>query len=473
MPRTRKENTQMASVPDLKDRVAALIRKHAMLNGGETVLVGLSGGPDSVCLLSMLNSLREELSLSIHAVYVNHNLRPDETPQEIEFCRDLCQKLGINFVLKSIDVTSFAKESGLNRQEAARELRYKAFDEAAFEVNARRIALAHNADDQVETIFMRLLRGSGPRGLSGIPAKRKNIIRPLIEIERAEIEEFLDAEGLSFIVDSSNLKTDYFRNRIRRSLTPVLKGLNPSIAHTVMNTVSVFQEEERYFDIIVTKTLMRMISRKKDGRIEIFLAPMEGLEKVILRRVLRRAIDETSGLRGINFIHIEDIIRLIKDGSAGDRVYLPRGIRVIKEYSLLVITSRAPSKIGIYKIQPPSDTALREAGVVMRASFEEKGEDCGDGKSSVLLDAGKMEFPLTARRRVEGDFFYPMGFGKKKKLQDFFVDEKVPRDERDSVPIIVSGKDVVWVAGYRPDERYRATEKTTKFLRLDILKGNF
>lgn len=455
------------------DKVTATIKKHLMLREGETVLIGLSGGPDSVCLLHVLDKIKGEYNLSLHAVYIDHNLRPDETPKEIEFCRDLCKKLNVNFIVKSIDVNSYLKEHGLNKQEAARELRYKIFDETAFEINADKIALAHNADDQAETLFMRLIRGAGPKGLSGIPVKRGNIIRPLIEIERSTIEDFLNNEKIGFVVDSSNLKTDYFRNRIRLSLMPELKKLNPNLINSLITTISILQEEERYFDIIVTKTLMKLISRKTANRIELFLTPMEIMDRVILRRVLRRAIDETESLRGISFVHIEDISGLIKGGKPGDRLYLPKGIRVIKEYALLVITSELPVKMGDYELQPPGEVIINEAGIVIKASFEEKAEDFGDGKSSVLLDANRINFPLKIRPRVPGDFFFPLGFGKRKKLQDFFVDEKISRDERDSVPVVLSGKDIVWIAGYRADERFRVTDKTEKFLRLVILKSKF
>ena len=458
----------------LTDKVIGTIKKYSMLAGGETVLVGLSGGPDSVCLLYLLERLKIRFNLTLNAVYINHNLRPDEIPDEIEFCRKICNKLGINFIVKSIDVRSYMKEYGINKQEAARELRYRAFDETAFEINARKIALAHNADDQAETLFMRLIRGSGPKGLSSIPPHRKNIIRPLIETERSRIEDFLDNEKIGFLIDSSNLKTDYLRNRIRLSLMPELKKLNPNLVNSLLTTISIIQEEERYFEIIVTKTLMKMISRKSKTRIELFLSPMEIMETVILRRVLRRALEETENLKGMSFIHIEDIIGLIKEGRSGDRLYLPNGIRVIKEYSVLVITSEKPFKIAEYEINVPEEVAVKGAGVVIKASYEdEERRDSGDGRSSVLLDADKMKFPLKIRPRTIGDFFFPLGFGKRKKLQDFFVDEKVPRDERDKVPVLISGDEIVWIAGYRADERFKVTEKTKKFLRLVILKGKF
>ena len=456
----------------LVGRVADAIGRTALLGGGESVLVGLSGGPDSVCLLHLLHRLKDRFALTLHAVYVDHNLRPDETPAERGFCRDLCERLSVNFAVKSIDVSAFAKEKGLNKQEAARELRYAAFEAAAFELKAGKIALAHNADDQTETVLMRFLRGAGPRGLSGMPAKRGKIIRPLIGVERREIERFLFEENIPFVIDSSNLRTDYFRNRIRAELVPVMRQLNPSLAGTVADMVSILQEEERYFDLIVTKTLMKMISRKTAQRIELFLSPMEIMDKVILRRVLRRAIEETDSLRGMSFTHIEDIICLVKRSPSGGRLSLPRDIRVIKEYALLVITSEKPVRIDEYTLSPPCEVAVKGAGLVIKADFREDAGDGGDGRSSVLLDAGAMEFPLTVRPRAAGDFFFPMGFGKRKKLQDFFVDAKVQRDERDRIPVIVSGSDIVWIAGHRADERFKVKEDTKKILRLSVMKGN-
>ena len=458
---------------DFTGSIIKTINKHSMLKGGETVLVGLSGGPDSVCLLTVLHRIKDDFHLTIRAVYVDHNLRPGETPAEIAFCRDICGKMNVDFRVKSVDVKGYVKTYKLNKQEAARELRYKAFYEAAQETSADKIALAHNADDQAETIFMRLVRGTGPSGLTGIPAKRGALIRPLIEIERGEIEDFLESEHIRSIIDSSNLQTDYFRNRFRLMIMPELKKMNPGLIQSVNRTVSILQEEERYLGIIVTKTLMKMISRKTERRIELFLSPMEAMDIVILRRVLRRAVNETEGLKGIGFIHIEDIIRLIKDGKSGDRLYLPKGIRAIKDYSLLVITSEEPRQISSYELQVPGEVAIVGAGVVIKASYEEEAGDFGDGKTTVVLDAADMHVPLKIKPRKPGDWFYPYGFGKRKKLQDFFVDEKVARDERDSIPLVLSGDDIVWVAGYRADNRFRVSGNTKKFLRLVIVKGKF
>ena len=432
------------------------------------MLVGLSGGPDSVCLLIARDRLKEELKRKRHAIYIDHGLRPEETPDETEFCRKLCEGLSVPFIERSADVKTYAKEKGMNKQEAARELRYKVFDDVSAGINANRIALGHTADDQIETFFMRFLRGSGPAGLAGIPPVRGRIIRPLMEVERKEIEEFLDEQKQGYIIDSSNLKEDYFRNRLRLSFLPEIKRINPNIVQTVSRTMEILREEERYFAIQVTKTVMKLISRKSDLRIELFLTPMEMMEKVILRRVLRRAIDETKGLRGMGFAHIEDIIELIKQGRPGDRIYLPKGLRVIKNYGTLTITSEIPQRIGVFTLNVPGEAVIREIRAVITAGMEDKVEGYGDGKRVVVFDADKVEAFLSVRPRGKGDFFYPLGFGRRKKLQDFFVDEKVPRDERDSIPVVTSGDAIIWIAGYRGDARFKATEATKRFLRLEL-----
>ncbi len=450
------------------EKVRTTIAKYSMLSRGDMVLVGLSGGPDSVCLLTVLHKLKDEFHSKLHAVYVDHGLRPGETPDEIAFCRKLCDGLSVPLIVRSIDVKAYAKEQGMNKQEAARELRYKAFDEVFADLKASRLAMGHTADDQVETFLMRFFRGSGPVGLGGIPPVRARIIRPLIEIERSQIEAFLDEEQINFMVDSSNVKEDYLRNKLRLLVMPVIRKMNPGIVRTVSRTMDVLREEEKYFDLIVTMTLMKLISRKTELRIELFLTPMESMEKVILRRVLRRAIDETKGLRGMEFIHIEGIIDLIKKGRHGDRLSLPKGLRVVKTYSTLVMTSEPPQRLKALTLTVPGEVVLKEIRATIVASAEERVDSSGDGKTKAVFDADKAGALLTVRPREKGDVFYPLGFGKKKKLQDFFVDEKVPRDERDAIPIIVSGGNIVWIAGYRGDERFKVTEGTKRFLKLEF-----
>ncbi|TAN44874.1 MAG: tRNA lysidine(34) synthetase TilS [Nitrospirae bacterium] len=462
----------------LPDRIKATIKKYSMLVPGDRLLVGLSGGPDSVCLLTALCGLQKDLGTSVSAAYINHGLRPGEIPAEIAFCTALCTRLGVPFTVKAIEVKTYASTKKKNLQEAARELRYAAFDEIMAETGANKLALGHNADDQAETMLMRLFRGSGMTGLSGIPPVRNSIVRPLIETERTEIEKFLSDEnlkagahsGLSYVIDSSNLKDEYLRNKIRRHILPELKKHNTELISTLARTADIMRDEERYLELLVTKTLMRLISRKNDMAIELFTAPLEALDTVLLRRALRRAVDETASLRGIGFINIEDMTALIKKGRAGDRLHFHGGIRVIKGYSTVKITSEAPARLGSYKLDKNETLPLTETGLVLQASVVSSMErdPAARPKDTAFFNADMLKFPLTVRPRKSGDFFYPAGFGKKKKLQDFFVDEKVPRDERDAVPIVASGDDIIWVAGYRADERHKVDKSTGSILKLQL-----
>ncbi|MGB9891035.1 tRNA lysidine(34) synthetase TilS [Thermodesulfovibrio yellowstonii] len=456
---------------DIIKKVKQTIEKYNMLSVGDHVLVGLSGGPDSVCLLQILNILKSSYKLKISAAYIDHELRPDDVPKEIEFCKKLCESLNIPFYVQSINVKDFAKKEKISIQEAARILRYAALDQISININAHKIAVAHNADDQAETVIMRLLRGAGPAGLSGIPPVRKKIIRPLIEIERTEIERFLSEKNISYIIDPSNESMKYLRNKIRKTLMPVIKTVSPKATKIISKTADIIREENDYINVAVTKALMRLMSRKTDKTVELFCNPMEVLNIVILRRALRFAIDSVKGLKGLTFDHIEDIINLIKTGKTGDRVYLPKGIRAIKGYSTLIITSEPPKKLSTYEITEPQDIYLKESSIVLNLKEIKKEElqNFGDGKNVIYIDMDKIKFPLIVRARKSGDYFYPFGFGKKKKLQDFFVDEKIPRDERDTVPIIESDGNIVCIAGYRLDDRFKIDDNTKRCLQIKII----
>ncbi|MDA8388516.1 MAG: tRNA lysidine(34) synthetase TilS [Nitrospiraceae bacterium] len=465
----------------LQEKVLKTAKKFGMFGPGDTVLVGLSGGADSVCLLKILHAMTKEYNLALHAVYVDHGLRPDETPAEIEFAKRVAEGSAAVFHCEKIDVASYARQEGLGKQEAARILRYDVYEGLAGRLGANRIALGHTADDQTETFFMRLLRGGGRRGLSGIPPVRKikgkHIVRPLIETTRAEIEEFLAETGTDFITDPTNLKNEYTRNKIRHDLVPVLKKFNPNLDETILRTTQILAEEERYFESAVLKGLMRLLRDKTEEGVELFLVPLETMDTVLLRRTLRKVIELVRGIRGLDFGHVEDIIGLIKKGKPGDRLYLPGPVRAVKKYSTLLVTARPPARLGAYRLTCPGSVRFLETGALIKAYVERVGESArsaaegAPGSKKVVLDAEKTGLELTMRGRQNGDYFCPLGFGRRKKLQDFFVDEKVPRDERDGIPIVLSGDDIVWVAGMRADERFRAGEDAKNFLVLEITQA--
>jgi tRNA(Ile)-lysidine synthase len=466
------------------------IDKYGMLSAGDTVLAGLSGGPDSVCLLHVLKNLdmkltlketnHKALNLKLLAVYVDHGLRPDETPAEIEFCRTLCNKLGVEFMTRALPPLI---EKG-NKQDALRTLRYEVFTECAIRAGAKKIALGHNRDDQAETVLINLMRGAALAGLSGIPPVRGAYIRPLIDVSRADIEQYLADNNLEHVTDSSNLTDDYLRNRIRHNLLPHMLHFNPNLVDTLSRNAHVIREENDFLEFLTSKKLITLISRKSGDSIELFLSPLESMERVILRRVLKRATGVVEVLhKNIGANHIEDVLDLIKAGATGDRIHLPGGIRVIKSYSTLIITARPPSGILACELNVPGEAILREAKVVLRTEFcdppdvsiddsiiKSTATNATNNKYESYIDADKLKLPLNIRGRRNGDFFYPLGAGGRKKVQDFLVDEKIPRDERGAVPIVCSGEDIVWVAGMRLDDRFKVTGETRRCVRIE-LKG--
>lgn len=453
------------------DKVKQTIHKYAMIQPGDSILVGLSGGPDSVCLLTVLDRLKSELDIALTALYFDHGLRPHETPDEIDFCRDLCGALTVPFHVKKINVLEHAKATRLSKQESARELRYRTLKELAKTFGAHKIALGHHADDQAETILMRLFRGTGPSGLAGIPPVRNGIIRPLIETERKQIEQFLDTEGIGFMVDSSNLHDDYLRNRLRIHIMPAVKKLNRDVIKTMARAADICRDEERYFDLQVTKALMKLITRKTDRSIELFLAPLETMDMVLLRRVLRRALDETNGLREISFFHIEELIHLIRTGKAGDRIYLPAERRAIKKYATVLITAEPTKRIQTVPFDLSAPVSVPERDIVLVPKIvhrEHWNGGFGDGKQTAAFDADKLHAPLLIRSRMPGDIFCPLGLAHRKKIQDFFVDEKIPRDERDAIPLLVSGDSVAWIVGHRIDGRFAVDSATKRILLIDM-----
>ena len=455
---------------NLLEKALKTIKKYKMLSKGDNVLIGLSGGPDSVCLSVILDELRDNFNLSLHALYIDHGLRPDEGRDEAAFCKRFCDELGINFHVESVKAKEHSEKKKLNLQETARELRYDALERRAIEVDATRIAIAHNADDQAETVLMRLIRGAGRRGLSGMSPVRGGIIRPLIDIEREEIEALLAQKNISFMTDSSNLKKEYSRNWLRSEVIPLLKEQNPSVSDSINRTAEILRDEEKYLEIATTKTMMRLITRKTDKSIELFLVPLLTIDRAILRRVLRRALSEIGAERGVELVHIDDIIHLINENISGDMINLPKGIRAIKSYATLLLTGEKSRDLETKNINAPGEVILDEKGLSLISQLSDKSIEIKDQNTSVF-DYDSLTAPLQVRKRREGDFFYPAGFGRRKKLQDFFVDEKVPRELRDSVPVVVCGEDIIWIAGYRADERFRAKEGTKRFLVLKIVSS--
>lgn len=455
-------------------KVRETVTRHNMLERGDKVLVGVSAGPDSVCLLHVLKELKEEYGLSLYIAHLHHGFRGSEADEDVRFVQDMGESLGIPVHIEYADIPSYIKRAGLSKQAGAREVRYRFFYRVADEAGADRIALGHTADDQAETFLMRLLRGSGGPGLSGIPPVRERIIRPLIDIYREEIRQFLSERGIRYRIDSSNLSPVYLRNKIRLELIPYLsKEFNPNIMDTLLRNLKILRDEEIFLDENVRKIYPGMLVSASKESVTFDAWKYASLALPIRRRMLRHAIESIAGEGAValSFRHIEDSLSLL-DGDREGEVHLPCGLIVKRDretFGVYLKTAEAPVRPYTYDVAIPGETPVPEVGITIRtaildSSAYEKQEE-GDDPYKAFFDLGKFSFPLIIRRREKGDLFCPKGMaGHKKKIKEYFIDRKIPRRERDKIPVLVSPEGILWVVGYRTDDRFRVTPDTKKIL---------
>jgi tRNA(Ile)-lysidine synthase len=466
----------------LISRVQKTIKKFGMLSPGDRVVVAVSGGPDSVCLLSVLKELASEWDLSLHVAHLDHKFRGEESAAEALFVRGLAERFGMPATIESFDVPSYCRERGLSSQTGAREVRYEFLNRTANETGAQRIALGHTATDQAETLLMRLMRGTGVSGLSGIPPKRDRIIRPLIDATRDEVLEYLREQGLLFVVDSSNLKPVYTRNRVRQVLMPVLKAFNPRIEETLANEADLLRDEDEAMEARLAELVPAIIFREGETihiRRDAFNALLPALRRRALRTALAMAPEGEAP--DLSTAQTEEALGFMSEAQAGRAMDLPGGLSLEREYDEFVLRTKTLPKEFLARLTVPGVTAVPELSLVVGAGVLETTdggrETTDEGGENYLWQAGfdydKIALPLFLRSRRDGDRFCPAGMsGKSKKLQDYFTDEKVPRRKRDAVPLLATEQDVIGVVGMRTDERFLPGPETkrTIFVRIRKMK---
>jgi len=457
--------------------VLATIEKYNMLKKGDKVLVSVSGGPDSVALLHILAALRDELGLKLHVFHLNHMMRK-ESEEDALFVRELAERFDFPSTILSFDVPAYMREEHLSPEEAAREVRYGLLEKVGQEIKANRIALGHHADDQVETFLMRLLRGSGPEGLRGMPPVRGKYIRLLIESTRGQIREYCGEKGIEFRLDISNLGISYLRNKVRHQLIPALERYNPNFKGVILKTMEILSEEQDLLDELAEEKFNEVAVIEEDfprrvSGVKLSCKAIQKLPLAIQRRVLRRGIQLVKGnLRGIEFKHLEEILGYVSGKLPHLQMDLPGGFVTLSEYDTLIITFKErleTPKVPRILLNIPGITDIPSLGIRIRAEFKDaKSERILKEDKKAYLDADKLKLPLILRTRVPGDSFRPLGMEGEKKLQDFFVDEKVPRRLRDRIPILQGKDHILWVIGYRIDDRAKVDRGTKTILKLEV-----
>lgn len=461
----------MDPITETIQKVQKTIIQYGMIDPGDLVVVGVSGGPDSVCLLDILYHLIEDQEIRLIVAHFNHGLRETEDASETRFVQNLAGSMNLRFYAGK---TSLLNKGTASIEEKAREARYEFLQSVKERFNAQKIAVGHNLNDQAETMLMRLLRGSGPSGLAGIPPIRENvIIRPLIQINRQEIKTYLKAREMTYVVDSSNTNTDYLRNRIRLDLLPRLLDYQPLLIEHLGQLSTILRHDDHFLESQAVDWLNNTIQQGSHSDISIPLSPFLLLPGSIKSRVVRHLIKKIgSGLRNINHIHIQSICRLAGSSKPHATLNLPNNRVVYKVYDRLFFSPGPATKplIFDYVLKKPGSLFMeainRTIAIERESKYIRPGAD--SSKWAVYLDADKIQYPLRVRNFRPGDRFIPLGMKGHKKIKDFFIDQKIPIAARRSTPLLISRDRVVWICGYRIDDRFKVTPQTKNILKVTI-----
>ncbi len=456
----------------LIEKVKRTIRKYGMLSSGDRVVVAVSGGPDSVCLLGVLRALAREYGLQLHIAHLDHMFRGAGSAADARFVELLAATSGIPATIEAIDVPAYCRVRGLSAQEGAREVRYRFLDRVAGSVGADKVALGHTANDQAETVVMRLVRGAGLEALSGIPPVREKIIRPLLDTTRAEILSYLKKAALDFVTDPTNTQTLYTRNRIRRNVIPELERLNPNAVAALAAGAALLRDESAALEELVAPVIDGLLRRDGES-VRIDRRSFLSLFPAVRRRALRTAVASLgSSVSALSLVQTDEAVSFLEQAQSGRALDLPGGLILERSYDDIVVRPRPAIRAFCVPLPVPGTALLPELSLLVDAQVSEGPSPpatVGNYLWQAEFDYAKIALPLCLRSRRDGDRFCPVGMGGRgKKLQDYFVDEKIPRSRRDGIPLLASEADILWVAGLRTDERFLRGPGTKKYLIVTI-----
>lgn len=461
----------------LFNQIKRAIDCHHLVEKGDRLIVGVSGGVDSMVLLHLLNACREAFDLSLIVAHVNHGLRPVESEKEAELVQKEAARLGLPFEYGQFNVKEFQKKGGLSPQDAARRVRFHFFDDLLQRHRAQKIALGHHADDQVETFLLRLIRGSGLQGLKGmLPIRDGKVIRPLLGVWEEEIQSFAMEKKIPFLSDSSNLKRDYLRNRIRLALIPLMeREYQPNFKEILLRTSNILREEDDYLEKGAEAAYQKVVREERETlsfKFSEYQSLHQAIQWRVIRKILGRIYDRGVAVEEGEWSDVNEMYRKLHQSSPSFLLELPRGAWVEKRYDAVLLGKGKVKPFLPFDVEliSPGRSFIREIGkeVVIEETDRDKFKNYRGPLNTALMDYGSLQFPLRMRNFRPGDRFYPLGAKGTQKLKNFFIDHKIPKFERTKVPLLVSGEMIAWIVGYRIDERVKITEKTRKVLAVKV-----
>lgn len=480
MHRMARTQTTPTALPQL---VARQAKAAHLIEPAQRLLVAVSGGPDSVALLSILNELAPAWRLTLHAAHINYGLRGEESEEDARFVARLCDRFGVPLHCERVDLAQRGIAGHRSSiQERARDARYQILARLASVLASDRIVLGHQADDQAETVLMWMLRGAGTAGLAGVPPIRDSLfIRPLLGVTRDAILQYLWSRELPFRVDSSNAAPIYLRNRIRHALLPAMKRFNPSVVEGLARQADILREEDAYLQQ-AARAAMATLTRDTDEGTVVDRAGVLALPLALQRRIVRCLLQDLHPQRkGPGFKTIGSLLEIVFRGKTGASL-VTRGVRITREYA--AVRFHAASSHGVGEAISRADAGLAlpipssilwpPTGQRIRASVGPPflPSDRRVSHHHARIDLDLVSTPLTVRSWKPGDAFQPAGMGgRTKKLQDYFSDIKLPRQARARVPIVWAPEGILWVGGHRTDHRFCAKAGAQRILGLELMEG--
>ena len=457
------------------EKVLSTIDKHNLIEDGDKIVLGISGGPDSVCLLHILNRLKEKLNIELYAAHMNHQIRGIEAQKDALYVADLCDKMGITYFVKSIDVPKYCSDNSLSIEEGARKLRYEMFHEIKQKTKSNKIAIGHNLNDQAETVLMRIMRGTGLQGLRGIEYVRENgIIRPLLDVERKEIEDYCEVHNLNPRIDESNLENIYTRNKIRLELIPYMKdNFNTNLIESIVRMSNNLRSDSDYIESDAEEKFKDICKVSSDS-VEVDINSFKKLHNAIKVRVLRKGIKSILG--DTNFIdqkHIDDVMEFESESKINKMLTLPRGVFVYRRKNSILITTTEIVEEDIefsYNIPSNGFVKIKEINAIIETQTMtiDRYKNGKVDKMSRGFDFNKIKGGIVIRNRQQGDKIKLAGGTK--KLKDLFIDLKIPREERCKIPVIADEDGILQVGEYKSSENYKIDENTKEVLKIIFKK---
>lgn len=460
----------------MKSKILNTIKKYRLIKKNDNILLGVSGGPDSMALFYVLKDIKKQIGFNLYVAHINHGVRGGAADKDQRHVENICSKYNIPIFSKKVNMDEYGKKHGLSSEEAGRIIRYKFFRKILRQIGGGKISVAHNRNDQAETVIMRFIRGSGVDGLMGMDYINDDIIRPMLNITRAEIESYCEDNNIPTRLDKTNLETIYGRNKVRLELIPYIReNFNNGIIDTLWRMSHIMRDDGEFLNEYSKNSYNEVLYNESHNKILLYNRKILKLHKSIKSRIIRYAISKIKGnTKNIEQKHMEAILTLSSNNTTGKSLDISGDLIVKLSYDFLIIQKKSIKEdISFnYRVDINNNNYIEELDAIIKGEIKDINNISLNTNDRFIkyFDYDKIKDGIIIRTREPGDRFIPLGMNGTKKVKDFFIDKKISKEQRGQIPIVVSGGKIIWIVGYRISEEFKLTNNTKKVLVLKYIK---